>query len=263
MKLPLTTIPSSTVKLPVLKKEVRVRAMNIKEEKNLLIAKDVGDVNDVLFSINELVKECTYGELNFDTLTIPDVAALFIKIIELSKGATTTHSYICRNTITVDGKEHECGQHINVEVDLRKVKYSGGNESNLIELPNNIIIELMYPTPEIYKAVIEDSTKTVMKNNALVKEINETEMMLRIYAYCIKSVFQGENTFSEYTREEIYNWLLDMCENVLEKFKNFFNDTPEATLTYDIVCPKCGYKETVTIRGLEDFFTQDIPRILS
>ena len=99
MKLPLTTIPSSTVKLPVLKKEVRVRAMNIKEEKNLLIAKDAGDVNDVLFSINELVKECTYGELNFDTLTIPDVAALFIKIIELSKGATTTHSYICRNTI--------------------------------------------------------------------------------------------------------------------------------------------------------------------
>ena len=52
MKLPLTTIPSSTVKLPVLKKEVRVRAMNIKEEKNLLIAKDAGDVNDVLFSIN-------------------------------------------------------------------------------------------------------------------------------------------------------------------------------------------------------------------
>ena len=36
MKLPLTTIPSSTVKLPVLKKEVRVRAMNIKEEKKAL-----------------------------------------------------------------------------------------------------------------------------------------------------------------------------------------------------------------------------------
>lgn len=237
-KLPLTEIPSGEVALPVLKKTVRVRAMNIKEEKILLMAKDAGDNSDIIFSIKELVKECTYGELDFTNLSIPDIIALFIKIVELSKGPVSNHTYICHND--VDG--HECGGHISVDVDLRNVKFTGGAESNLVHLPNEIIVELKYPTPEIYKEAIEESKD------------NQLEAKLRIYAYCIASVVQGETVYNEFTKEEIYDWLLSLPETVLEGFNKFFDDVPQASLTYEVKCPKCGYSETVTLTELEDFF---------
>lgn len=252
MSLPLTTVPSGMVKLPVSKQEIRVRAMNIREEKILLTAKDAGNTDDILFAINNLVKECTYGKIDFDKLTIPDITALFIKIIELSKGTTCIHRYICHNTIKDENNnEKECGTSIDVVVDLKEIKFSGGEESPNIKIQDDIIVNLKYPTTEIYKSAFEDSTK----NN----EVNNVEAQLRIYAYCIASVIQGDTIYTEYTREEIYNWLLNMNENVLEKFINFFNDIPSASLTYEVKCPKCGYKEDITLTGLDDFFTQDIP----
>lgn len=252
MKLPLTTMPSCMVKLPVCKQEVRVRAMNIREEKILLTAKDAGNTDDILFAINNLIKECTYGKLDFDTLTIPDITALFIKIIELSKGTSCLHHYICHNIIKDENNnEKECGEHITVSVDLKNIKFSENKNEPIIEIQDNIIINLQYPTPEIYKAAFEDSKRD--------KNINETEIQLRVYAYCIKSVIQGETIYTEYSREEIFNWLLNMNENVLEKFIDFFNNIPSASLTYEVKCPKCGYKEDITLTGLDDFFMQDIP----
>ena len=134
-KLPLTIVPSSTVKLPVAGKEIRVRAMNIREEKNLLTAKDAGNTDDILFCINELVKACTYGKLDFENLSIPDVTALFLKIVELSKGPTCVHTYICHNK--VDGED--CLGQIEVEVDLRNVKFIGIFEiSQLPFMPRHV-----------------------------------------------------------------------------------------------------------------------------
>ena len=241
-KLPLTTVPSSTVELPVLKKTVRVRAMNIREEKNLLTAKDAGNSEDIEFCITELIKECTYGSVDFESLTDPDVIAIFLKIVELSKGSTCVHTYVCHNM--VDGQE--CLAHINVEVDLRKVKFDTKNVSNLVTIQDGITVELQYPTNEIYKKVIK-------------KAKTEVEAKLMIFAFCIKSVMQGDSIYTEYTDEEIYNWLLDMNEESVKKIAAFFDSTPKASLSYDIVCPKCGYKETVILTDLEDFFGQDIP----
>lgn len=249
-KLPLTIVPSSKVKLPVLGKEYRVRAMNIREEKNLLTAKDAGNSDDILFCINELVKACTYGKLDFENLSIPDVIALFLKIVELSKGPICIHNYICHNKVEGENGLQDCLGKIEVEVDLRNVKFEKPKGNNLINLSNGIILEMKYPTPEIYKIAIEEAKE------------NPLETQLRVYAYCIKSVIQGETVYNEFTKEEIYNWVLDMNDSVLQKFTDFFNDIPSASLSYEIVCPKCGYKETVTLTNVEDFFTQDIPGIL-
>ena len=245
-KLPLTIVPSSTVKLPVNGKEYRVRAMNIREEKNLLTAKDAANTDDILFCINELVKECTYGKLDFNNLCVPDVIALFLKIIELSKGPTCVHTYICHNEVNGE----DCLGKIEVEVDLRTVKFNGGKRDKLITLPGGIILEMQYPTAEIYNSAMRDAHE------------HPLETQLRAYAYCIKSVIQGETVYNEFTRDEIYEWVLNMDESILNEFKKFFDDIPSASLTYDIVCPKCGHKETVTLTNVEDFFTQDIPGIL-
>lgn len=238
-KLPLTTVPSSEVELPILKKTYRVRAMTIKEEKNLLTAKDAGNDDDIHFAISELVKECTYGELDFNALALADIVALFIKIVELSKGPVVTHTYICHNKKD-DGTD--CLGKISVNVDLRNVKFNGEEQSNLINLGNGIIAEMTYPTPAIYKAAFEDSGQSELDNK------------LHIYAYCIKSVIQGENIYNEFTNEEIYNWLLTFDESALKELNKFFENMPQAVLAYDIICPNCGHKETVTLTELNDFF---------
>jgi hypothetical protein len=237
--LPLTEIPSGEVELPVLKKTVRVRAMNIKEEKNLLTAKDAGEDADVVFSIKELVKACTYTDIDFTNMALPDVIASFIKIVELSKGPISHHTYICHNK-TKGGTD--CGGKISIDVDLRNVKFTGGAETNLVHLPNNIIVELRYPTPEIYKDAIEQSKD------------DQIDAKLRIYAYCIVSLVQNEEVYNEFSKEEIYDWLVALPETALIEFNKFFDSIPQASLTYDVKCPKCGYSETVKLTELEDFF---------
>lgn len=245
--LPLTVMPSSTVELPVLGKTIRVRAMTIREEKNLLTAKDAGNTEDIEFCISELIKECSYNKVSPDELTEPDIIALFLKIVELSKGPCVTHTYICHNK-TDEGKE--CLNRINVMVDLRNVKFSGCAKTNLVKIQDNITLELVYPTNEIFKKAAE-SSKT------------EIETQLKVYAYSVKSIMQGDDIYTEYTDDEIYEWFLGLNEDSLKKVADFFNTIPKATLTYDIVCPKCGYKETVTLTRISDFFTQDTQETLS
>lgn len=255
MKLPLTEIPSSTVVLPVLKKEVRVRAMNIKEEKILLTAKDAGDKKDVMFSISELVKACTYDELDFNTLSIADIVAIFIMILKLSKGTTAVHSYICHNEINENGKSKECGNVFTVDVNLDDIVFKGGDIKPVIELNNGIVLNMRYPTPSIYEKATNDAIKVHEDGR---KELDEAEMYLRAYAYCIKSIIKGNDVYSEFTDDEIYEWFISMNENTLEKIIPFFESLPIAELTYEVKCPKCGHSETVTLRGLDSFFTQDM-----
>lgn len=251
MKLPITEIPSSTVNLPVLKKDVRVRAMTIKEEKNILTAKDAGDTDDILYSISELVKACTYDSLDFETLPMPDIIAIFIKIIKLSKGTVCTHNYICHNMVEdKDGNPQECLCKFSSDVDLDNIVFRGGSESDTIHLNNGIVISMKYPTPEIYEKARQKATKD--------NELDETDFHLRVYAYCISNVIQGSDIYTEFTDDEIYEWFLSLNEKELEKFVPFFENVPVAELKYTVTCPKCQHTETITLRGLDDFFTQDI-----
>lgn len=253
--LPTTTIPTSEVFLPILKKKYRVRAMNIKEEKILLTSKDAGDINDILYAIRELIKECTYGELDFNTLSIPDLSVLFIKIIELSKGTKSQHTYRCKNEIETENGKMICNNLINVDVDLNDIKITGETTNFDIELQDGIFAHMKYPSPEIYKSARDDSIQ-INKNGEEI--VSGEEISLRVYAYCIESVIQGDHVYSEFTPEEAYHWLCSMNESVLENIIPFFENIPTVSLKYIVKCPKCGYEEEINISGLDGFFTQDI-----
>lgn len=248
--LPTIHITTSAVDLPVTKSSVRVRAMNVREEKILLTAKDAGQQEDVLFAINELVKACTYDSLDFARLPGPDVIALFIKIVELSKGPKTVHTYICQNE--VEGKK--CGGRIDVPVDLREIRFEGGEVDPLVRVQDDIQIELTYPNPELVRQAMADCVAKDEDGNP-----DEIEAQLRLFAYSIKSVVTNTQIYTEFTKEEAYEWFLGLPDSALANVTKFFEDTPHAILQYVVACPKCGHSETVTLTNIDDFFTQGIP----
>ena len=67
-------------------------------------------------------------------------------------------------------------------------------------------------------------------------------------------IYLGKEVYTDFSDEEISEWLLTLDETALEKFKTFFEDMPSVSLTVPIECKKCGMKTSISYDGLEGFF---------
>ena len=245
--LPITEIPTNKITLPVLKKKVTVRAMTSQEEKILLIAKEAGTTSEVIDSIKNLITACIYSDpkkIIIEELCTTDIVALFIAIIDISKGSEINHIYRCINKI--NGKE--CSEKIVVNVDLKKVKYTTNNVSDIIKVADNVYVKLSYPDTIEYEKAQKESND------------DKFDYELRLCAYSIDSVIENDNSI-EFSDEEIYEWTKKLPISVVSKIKEFISNMPKAILEYDVICPKCKNKSHIKLTTLEDFFTNDIPEV--
>src|SRR5574344_897159 len=243
--LPITEIPSSSMTLPVTKKDITVRAMTTKEEKILLLGKECGDDAHVSMILNNLIKECTYSKItSFDNLSTPDIIAILLKIIELSRGSIVEHTYICKN---LDKDNKVCNTKIVVPVDIKDVKYNvHENINDTKSISDSVSVKLVYPSKQIYDNAKNDS------------DGSDIDLKLHLCAYCIELVLEGEEVYNEYSHTEIYEWLLNFPSSIIKKISDYISSAPSAILEYDVKCPKCGYSQHIILNEITDFFMNDI-----
>ena len=70
------------------------------------------------------------------------------------------------------------------------------------------------------------------------------------YIYDKYSVYYAKDT----TKEELEEFIDNLQQKDLEKIKQFFDTMPELKKDVHFNCPKCGYEEDITIKGLQNFF---------
>ena len=88
------------------------------------------------------------------------------------------------------------------------------------------------------------------------EDINEYEKNFRLVASLIKEIITKDEVIdcSEFSVDEMCEWLEGLPADGYEKILNFFNNLPRVLLQVEWDCPYCGKHNVRLLSGLSVFF---------
>jgi hypothetical protein len=241
--LPKLDVPMYTVNLISTGKPVRFRPFLVKEQKLFLMASESQDSNEMVSVIRQVLKNCVLDEIDVDALPTFDLEYLFMNLRARSVEELVDLRYKCNNTVKDDsGEEKKCSGVVEFKMNLLEVQPTKHtNHKNKIQLTENLGIAFKYPTFEMIQKY---------------EKMNEGEIMMNILVDCIDFIYDKDQVYyaKDSTRQELEDFVDNLQQKDLEKFKEFFDTMPEIKKDVHFACPKCGYEEDITIKGMQNFF---------
>lgn len=246
MALPKLETPVYRLTIPSTQTEVKFRPFLVKEEKILLISIQEGKPEVLFDAIKQIISNCTFEQVNVDELTTYDLEYIFLQLRIKSKGAGVPLSFRCENTVKhpESGNEEECGCVNEIEYDLEQVEIKGDTKAKkkiILDEKKQIGIIMKVPTFEDSKAL-----------SASVSE-DGVESIYSTFARYIDVVFEGEKIYDDFTHKELEEWIEELSDEQFKKIQDFFTKIPKLSAEINVECISCGYKETVTVEGLQNF----------
>jgi len=207
MPLPKIKHPIHEFIIPSTRKKELFRPFLVREEKLLLIAKSSGDQADVLRAVKQVVNNCAINKaFDIDKIAIFDVEYLFLKLRAVSINNMVKVSYI-------DNEDKEV---YDFEIDLSKieVKFPDGIDQ-VIKVNDQIAIVMRHPPASLF----DDKEFAESGNDAFY------ELILR----CIDKIYEGDDVYnpSEYSKQEMEDFLNDLDVDVFEKIQAFMSKMPK------------------------------------
>jgi len=230
MTLPTLTLPKYKIKVPSTGKTVSFRPFVVKEEKVLLIALESGDYSMIANAIKDVIKECTFGEVDTENSPVFDLCYIFINIRAKSVGETTEPVFLC---------EH-CDAQNPVLIDLTSIEIKKDeNHTNKISLGEDLGVVMKYPG---LNTTEENSDGT----NDSIEAISE----------CIELVYKGDEVFksSEQTPKDLVEFIENLTHSQFESVLGFFNTMPKISHSVKFNCVKCEKETSLELEGIGDFF---------
>lgn len=258
MALPKIDVPKFDISLPS-GKSVKIRPFLVKEQKLVLHAIEMGDGNQLNNALDDVLKACTFNNVDIDSLPLYDVEYLLTQIRARSVGDVVEINYVCKNTIPdkllnfeqlkydpnakeIRG-EGECDTRIPLKINLSNLQCTteGTRPDNRVMFTDTIGVILRDLPYGVYKTLSGD------------QKIGDVG--IQAVAECIEMVINGDTvlTRDDFTIEEMVEWLEEMVGEDLEKIDEYIKSMPTMRMSIDLVCPNCGAKETVNLKGLDDF----------
>lgn len=241
MTLPVLQQPVFEVYLKSLDKKVKFRPFLVKEEKILLMAKEADDNESTVDAVKQVIQNCLIPsadgkEVNINSLPLFDVQMLFTHLRMKSIGETVTLQYTCNHP---DEEGNECGRENRYNLNLNKVRYeTTPGHTNVIQLNEEVGVKLRYPTmtSQIVNGedILEDSYKLIAEH--------------------LESVYDSEQVYTEYTKEELMAFIDSLSADQLDKILNFFATSPKVILEDVAACKKCGTENKIYAEDLYSFF---------
>lgn len=226
--------PEYELVIPSTQESVRFRPFLVKEQKNLLIAYESKDQQQIINSILNCISSCIHEETDVSKLSTFDTDYIFTKIRSKSVG----------EKVTVSGKCKECESATDVEIDLEKIELQGEMKPIKVKLTDTIVLDMKYPS---YKDFI---------TNDKIMELNANSIY-EMLAVCIKSVQTEDENISlqDEPQEEIERFISSLTTEQFNRIQEFVNNMPKITLNIDFTCQKCGANNNHKLEGLQDFFS--------
>lgn len=234
--LPKISYPIFTIKLPSTKKDIKIRQMLTKEQKILLVAKETGQIIEMLSAIRQVCNNCLETEgLDINALTTFDVEYLFLKLREISVSNISEQSY----TDLEDQKNYD------FEIDLSKIEilFPEDAPSNTVQINDLVSIVLKYPQAKIY-----DDEELFNEESGDVTD--------KIAVYCLDKVFVGDNVIecNLQTKEEIKQFIDNLDLKSFDKIRKFIEKLPK--LYHEISYKNSlDHDRKIVLTALNDFFT--------
>ena len=236
MALPKIAVPKFKLKLPSNGKEVYYRPFLVKEEKTLLMAVEGGEDTDITESVINIIESCVEYDGNIRDLPFFDIEYMFVNL--RARSVNNIISLKLRH-----GTSTECTHVTDFELNLEDVKVNFPEDvSDKIMLSEDVGLVLRYPRLSDVSGLGE--TIRSSKVELIFDEISNN----------IVSVFDNENVYEDFTKEEMVDYLGQLNKEQFMKIIEFFEKSP--TVSYDIkyTCSECGKEEFIPLRGLNSFF---------
>ena len=233
MTLPVLNTPKYQLEQPSTGEKITYRPFLVKEQKVMMIAQESGDTKQVINSIGEIVKTCTFGKISHpEKLPTFDLEYMFLIIRAKSVGSTIDLKITCP-----DDGETQVDHQIEID-DIKVIKTEG--HTNEIMLTDDVGIVMKYPTMDMVSGFAMDDVK-------------ETELSFGLIRNSIKSVFDKEQTYDEMKKEELDEFIEQMNTEQFDKLSNFFQTMPKLSHTVKIMNPNTGVESEVKLEGLQSF----------
>lgn len=241
--LPKLDVPIHEVKLLSTGKVIRFRPFLVKEQKLFLMASESEEPKETVNVIRQVLRNCIIDDINVDDLPTFDLEWLFMHLRARSVEEVVDLKYKCNNVVKDEkGEDSRCTGTVNFKLNLLEVEpIKHPNHTNKIQLTENLGICLKYPSFEMIQKY---------------EDMNEAEIMSKVLVDCIDYLYDKEQVYyaKDNTREELEEFVDNLQQKDLEKLRDFFDTMPEIKKDVHFKCPKCGYEEDISIKGLQNFF---------
>tara|TARA_Y100000033_G_scaffold40039_1_gene39863 strand:- start:1944 stop:2651 length:708 start_codon:yes stop_codon:yes gene_type:complete len=234
MALPVLNAAKYKTIIPSLNKEVEYRPYLVKEEKILMVALESNDQKQILTAIKDVINNCLYDDINLNKLAMFDIETLFLRLRSKSVGETTEIKAKCEEC------EHEHLQEINFDdiqpPEIKKVVTK-------IELTDDVGMTLKYP-----------SIGDIQKHDS--DKMESVEGMMEVVVDCIESIYDADNVYSakDESRKSLKEFIDSLNSQQFSKLTDFFENVPALNYNLNFECSKCGHKNEIELRGLQNFF---------
>ena len=252
MALPKIVTPEYTIQLKSVKTPVRFRPYLVKEEKLFLTAKESNDPKEIERAVLQVIKNCTFGEVDVDNLPTFDVEYLFLQLRAKSVNNVLDLRYECRNTLrdksqreseTDDGR---CHNTVTLKVDLNEIAITTDDaHASTVTLQSGLLVEMAYPSMKVVQSI-------QALDGAAADQV--TKMLIA----SMKTITDAEGTAYEvrdYSDAERLEFVDGLPVEDLRSFEAFFRTMPAVRSEVPFHCDKCEHDETITLQGLTAFFT--------
>jgi len=240
--LPKLDVPIYSINLISTGKPVRFRPFLVKEQKLFLMAGESEDSNEMINVIRQVLRNCVLDDVDVDNLPTFDLEYLFMNLRARSVEEVVNLRYKCNNTVKENGEEKKCNGVVEFDLNLLDIHPTVNKEHTAkIQLNENLGIAFKYPTFEMMQRY---------------EKMSENELVTKILVDCIDYIYDKENVYysKDVPHQELEEFVDNLQQKDLEKFKAFFDTMPEMKKDVHFKCPKCGYEEDMTIRGMQNFF---------
>jgi len=234
MALPKINTPTYELVIPSTDEKIKYRPFLVKEEKILMMALESKENSQIIGSVKEIVKTCTFEKVDISKLPMFDMEYIFLQIRSKSVGEVSQI-----RVLAPDDKKTM----IDTEVDLSKVEVEVGEGHNpKIDLGNKLGVLMKYPTIDSF-------------TDSDVQEITAGNM-LDVIVSCIAHISDGEEVFEskDQTKEEMIDFVEQMNTGQFKEVQKFFDTMPKLKHTIKVTNPKTKVKSEVVLSGLNDFF---------
>ena len=247
MGLPKIAVPEYSLKLPSTGEEIKYRPFLVKEEKILLIAMESEDEKQIADATKTVIKNCIFGNVDIETLPIFDIEFIFLWLRGRSKGEEIELKYDCP---TCKG---EIPVSFNIE-DVNVKKTEG--HINKIQITDELGVCLKYPDMNLQSRIDDiDSDKQI-------------EIVFKTILLSIDYIYDNEKTYpaKDHTADEMQDFIESLSDEQFQKISKFFDTMPKLQHDITLECTNkvkgdskkkdkvCGYKEDMTLEGLQSFF---------
>lgn len=201
------------------------------------------DGNEMISTIRQVLKNCVLDEIDIDSLPTFDLEFLFMHLRARSVEEVVELNYKCNNRVKgEEGQEKTCNGVVNLKVNILEIEPTKNpKHEKKIQINNDLGIVFKYPTFEMFQKY---------------EKMSESEVMINILVDCIDYIFDKEQVYyaKDTPKKELEDFVDNLQQKDLEKFKEFFDTMPEIKKDFHFKCPKCAYEEEITIKGMQSFF---------